>query len=181
MESKEAATSVVEGTWRGGYDMEEEDLNITKGDTSGLSIGADFVSKHLESSVGSVDVFFGCRHADHDWLYRSDMETLTQKGVISQLYTAFSRDTAQTNGSCRKYVQDIMLHDDACASRLQDLILKKNASIFICGDGNAMAKDVLSAVTEIVKRGLGEGEDSAKAFVEKMKADRRYLVDIWTS
>lgn len=160
--------------------MEEEDLNIGKGDTSGLSIGADFISKNMESSVGSVDVFFGCRHADHDWLYRSDMEALKQKGVISQLYTAISRDTtSQTNGDRRKYVQDIMLKDDACASRLQDLILKKNASVFICGDGNAMAKDVQSAIIEIVKRGLGD--ESAKGYVDKMKAEKRYLVDIWTS
>lgn len=158
--------------------MEEEDLNIGKGDTSGLSIGADFVSKNLEASVGTVDVFFGCRHADHDWLYRSDMEALKQKGVISQLYTAISRDTTM-DGNRRKYVQDIMLNDDACASRLQDLILKKNASIFICGDGNAMAKDVQSAITDIVKRGLGD--ESAKEYVNKMKADKRYLVDIWTS
>ena len=159
--------------------MEEEDLNIGKGDTSGLSIGADFISENMETSVGSVDVFFGCRHADHDWLYRTDMESLKGKGVISQLYTAFSRDMSQTNGNSRKYVQDIMLQDETCALRLQDLILKKNASIFVCGDGNAMAKDVQSAITEIVKRGLGN--ESAKEYVDKMKADKRYLVDIWTS
>ena len=141
------------------------------------------LSTSSETTIGSVDVFFGCRHADHDWLYQSDMKDLKAKGIISQLHTAFSRDAAgqATNGNRRKYVQDIMLHDFDCLSRVEDLILKHNASIFVCGDGNAMAKDVVAAITKIVKHGLNEEEESAKAYVSKMKADERYLVDIWTS
>ena len=182
MESKQAASSVVEGTWRGDFEMEEEDLHISKGDASGLSIGADFMSTNLENNVGTVDVFFGCRHKDHDWLYKNDMKELQQQGIISRLYTAFSRDTYHgTNGSCRKYVQDVMLNDDDCCSRLQTLILEKNASVFICGDGNAMAKDVQSALTEIIGRRLEQGDVAAKEYVEKMKTERRYLVDIWSS
>ena len=181
-DSKEAASSVVEGTWRGGYEMEEEELNIGKGDASGLRVGADFVSKNLENNVGSVDVFFGCRHEDHDWLYKQDMQQLKEQGVISSLHTAFSRDASgkATNGERRKYVQDLMLKDDACAARLQSLILEKKASVYICGDGNAMAKDVQSALTEIIGRGSG-GEEGGKKYVEKMKSEKRYLVDIWTS
>ncbi|CAB9497042.1 P450 reductase [Seminavis robusta] len=181
MESKEAASSVVEGTWRGGFEMEEDDLKISKGDASGLSVGADFMRKN--QSVGSVDVFFGCRHQDHDWLYRSDMQDLKADGTIASLYTAFSRDTnGSSNGHKRKYVQDIMLHDTDCSARLRSLILEKKASVFICGDGNAMAKDVQSALTQIIGEGLdGSDEKAAKLYVEKMKKDKRYLVDIWTS
>ena len=181
-ESKEAASSVVEGTWRGGYEMEEEELNISKGDASGLSVGADFISKNLESNVGSVDVFFGCRHENHDWLYKEDMQLLKDQGIISSLHTAFSRDAAgkAENGSRRKYVQDLMLKDEECAARLQSLILEKNASVYICGDGNAMAKDVQCALTEIIGKASG-GEEGGKKYVEKMKLEKRYLVDIWTS
>ena len=139
-DSKQAADSVVEGTWRGGFEMEEEDLHISKGDTKGLKIGADFVSTNLEGNVGTVDVFFGCRHEDHDWLYQSDMNALKEQGIISNLYTAFSRDAiAATNGGRpHKYVQDVMLGNADCSSRLQTLILEMNASVFICGDGNKM-------------------------------------------
>ena len=179
---KEAASSVVEGTWRGGYEMEEEELNISQGDTSGLRVGADFVNKNLEGNVGNVDVFFGCRHEDHDWLYKDDMKKLKEQGVISNLYTAFSRDAAAnaTNGDRRKYVQDLMVKDADCAARIQSLILEKNASVYICGDGNAMAKDVLSAFAEVIGRKSG-GEEAGKKYVEQMKAEKRYLVDIWTS
>lgn len=181
-DAKEAASSVVEGTWRGGYEMEEEELHISQGDASGLRVGADFVNKNLEGNIGSVDVFFGCRHEDHDWLYKTDMKQLNEQGVISNLYTAFSRDSkAQgTNGNRRKYVQDLMLKDTECAARLQTLILEKKASVYICGDGNAMAKDVQGALTEIIGQRSG-GQDGGKKYVEQMKLEKRYLVDIWTS
>lgn len=181
-ESKEAASSVVEGTWRGGYEMEEEELKIGKSDASGLNIGADFISKNMEGNFGSVDVFFGCRHENHDWLYKEDMQLMKDQGVISSLHTAFSRDAAgkAKNGSRRKYVQDLMLKDDECAARLQSLILEKNAAVYICGDGNAMAKDVQCALTEIIGKASG-GEEGGKKYVEKMKEEKRYLVDIWTS
>jgi Oxidoreductase NAD-binding domain len=183
MESKEAASSVVEGTWRGDFEMEEEDLKISKGDASGLSMGADFVRTNLANNIGSVDVFFGCRHEDHDWLYRSDMLQLEREGIISKLHTAFSRDPAVngSDGNRRKYVQDIML-EKACSTHLAKLIHEKNASIFVCGDGNAMARDVQNALTQIVAQGLSNGcDEAARKYVEKMKQDKRYLVDIWTS
>ena len=172
----------MEGTWRGGYEMEEEELHIGAGDASGLRVGADFVNKNLEGNVGSVDVFFGCRHEDHDWLYKLDMNELNEQGVISKLHTAFSRDAKgeATNGDRRKYVQDLMLKDPECAARLQTLILEKKASVYICGDGNAMAKDVQCAFAEILGQKSG-GQDEGKKYVDQMKAEKRYLVDIWTS
>jgi sulfite reductase alpha subunit-like flavoprotein len=181
VECNEAASSVVEGTWRGDFEMEEEDLKISKGDASGLSMGADFVRTNLADNVGSVDVFFGCRHEDHDWLYRSDMEELKRERIISNLYTAFSRDPTRSNGHRIKYVQDIML-EEACSNHLAKLIHEKNANIYVCGDGNAMAQDVQMALTQIVAKGLvNGGDEAARQYVEKMKQDKRYLVDIWTS
>jgi sulfite reductase alpha subunit-like flavoprotein len=180
--SNEAASSVVEGTWRGDFEMEEEDLKISNGDASGFSMGADFVRTNLSNNVGSVDVFFGCRHEDHDWLYRSDMEELKREGIITNLYTAFSRDPASSSGHKRKYVQDIMLEKD-CSNYLAKLIHEKNASIYICGDGNAMAQDVHNALTQIVAQEslVDGGDEAARQYVAKLKQDKRYLVDIWTS
>ena len=182
LESKGAASSVVEGTWRGDFEMEEDDLRISKSDANGLSMGADFVSMHLANNIGSVDLFFGCRHEDHDWLYRADMVELKRQGIISNLYTAFSRDSpASSNGPRHKYVQDIMLETE-CSNRLAKLIHEKNASIYICGDGNAMAHDVQNALTQIITKGLVDGGvEAAQKYVEEMKRDKRYLVDIWTS
>jgi sulfite reductase alpha subunit-like flavoprotein len=146
-------------------------------------IGADYVNKHKDTLVGAVDVYFGCRHKDHDWLYDKDMQQLKADGIITKLFTAFSRDENESNGSRRKYVQDVMLLDEESASRLQTLILEKDASVYVCGDGNAMAKDVQKALTEILSKRMHDegGEEAAKLYIDKMKSENRYLQDIWTS
>lgn len=183
LDSTRAASSVVEGTWRGDMELDDEDLQLDKKDASGLDIGADFVNKHKDTLIGAVDVYFGCRHKDHDWLYNDDMQRLKTDGVITKLFTAFSRDDSGTNGNRRKYVQDMMRLDDKCARRLQTLILEKNASVYVCGDGNAMAKDVQSALTDLLSKRLQNdgGEEAAKKYIDKMKSEKRYLQDIWTS
>lgn len=183
-DSAQAASSVVEGTWRGGMDLDDDDLHVDKRDASGLVMGADYVSKHKDTLVGAVDVYFGCRHKDHDWLYSDDMERLKQDGIITRLYTAFSRDNdGNSNGDRRKYVQDVMRLEEECVSRLQTLILEKNASVYVCGDGNAMAKDVQAALTDILSKKLHDegGEEAARLYIDKMKSEKRYLQDIWTS
>lgn len=184
VDSAQAASSVVEGTWRGDMELDDEDLHVDKKDADGLVIGADFVNKHKDTLVGAVDVYFGCRHRDHDWLYNEDMQKLQSEGIITKLFTAFSRDNnGATNGNRRKYVQDLMRFDEQCASRLQTLILEKDASIYVCGDGNAMAKDVQAAITDILNNRLQDegGEEAATKYIEKMKSEKRYLQDIWTS
>jgi sulfite reductase alpha subunit-like flavoprotein len=170
-ESVVVAQAVVEGTWRGGYEMEENELSIhEKRDASGLNLGVDF---RRQQGVASVDLFYGCRHEDHDWLYSSEMQALVKEGLLSNLYTAFSRD------GNRQYVQDVMKSPD-CAKRLSNVILHQNASIYICGDGNAMAKDVQAAIVEILSLSLNGGLDEAKQFLETMKKDKRILLDIWS-
>ena len=170
------AQTVVEGTWRGGYDLSEQELSVHHGkDSAGLNVGVDF---RMQQGVGTVDLFFGCRHADHDWLYREEMQLLVQQGVLSELHTAFSRDNGtNTDGSSKKvYVQDLMRQS---ADRLCDLILSQKANVFVCGDGNAMAKDVQAAVVDILSEALG-GTEQAQLYLETMKKDKRFLLDIWS-
>lgn len=170
-ESTEAAQTVVEGTWRGGYELEEKDLSIGDQDASGFRVGSDFRTKQ---GVGEVDVFFGCRHKEHDWLYREEMMSLQKEGIIANLYTAFSRD------GDRQYVQDIMRGNGACSKRLLDLIVDQRACVYLCGDGNAMAKDVQAALVELLGQRLEDGIDEAKTYLEKMKKENRFLMDIWS-
>lgn len=168
-ESTEAALTVVEGTWRGGYEIEDE-LPVSKNDASGLRVGVDF---RTSEDVGSVDLFFGCRHRNHDWLYREEMQSLQAEGIIANLHVAVSRD--DENGH-RRYVQDSMRE---CAERLTMLILKQNACVYVCGDGNAMAKDVQGVVVELLASSLGD-MDAAVSYFECMKVERRFLMDIWS-
>jgi sulfite reductase alpha subunit-like flavoprotein len=160
MQSHHAASSVVEGTWRGDFEM--EDLAVSKRDApSGV----------MQRRLGKIQVFFGCRRADHDWLFREEMTQLKNEGVVSELYTAFSRQEP------KQYVQDIIVHDEVCRASIVQLILQDNASVYICGDGNQMAKDVQNAIVEVLSTQVKD----APAYLEKMKTQRRLLMDIWTS
>ena len=52
----DAANAVVEGTWRGDYEIEAPDLTVGSKDAGGLVLGVDYRNKQ---EAGSVDVFYG--------------------------------------------------------------------------------------------------------------------------
>jgi sulfite reductase alpha subunit-like flavoprotein len=164
--AREAAKEVVEGTWRGGYELEEDDVPISDRDTRGLNVGMDY------QKIGKIDVFFGCRHMDHDWLFAEEMQAWDKEGLISNLHVAFSR------GDCKTYVQDVMIHDEVCRANLVHQVLEDNASIYVCGDGNKMAKDVQAAIVEVLSSKLGSVE--GQQYLDDMKKSDRFVMDIWS-
>lgn len=172
LDSTKVAKTVSEGTWRGGFDIENEDLTVSKKDASGLILGADF---RRSQSTGSISLYFGCRYSDHDWLYKNDMKSLKRVGLIN-LQVAFSRDDPLK----KSYVQDKLRFESK--STMEQI--RRGATIYICGDGNAMAKDVLNAIVDVVaEQNFSNDQDSqskARAFVEDMKERKKLLLDIWS-
>jgi sulfite reductase alpha subunit-like flavoprotein len=171
LESTEAAEMASEGTWRGGYELDPEELNITCGDARGLNLAVDYMRKQ---SVGEIDVFFGCRYSDHDWLYEKELKEFQAAGIVSNLYTAFSRE-----GEDKMYVQTLMKQDKACADRVVQMIMEKQASVYVCGDGNAMGRDVQEAITALLGTKMNE-LDGAVAYMNQMKSTGRFVLDIWS-
>eukprot|EP00978_Attheya_sp_CCMP212_P018204 scaffold49502_cov53-Attheya_sp.AAC.5 len=178
IETTDAATITSEGTWRGGYELEAGDLSVNKQDASGLSIGADFRgTQHL----GNIALFYGCRYSDHDWLYRDEMKALKEEGILSTLSTAFSRD-----GPDRTYVQDKLRLEADCVIRM---IMDENATVYVCGDGNKMAKDVQETIVDLISTRLSDDATpgssdqtkvKAKAYLEQLKGQHRFLMDVWS-
>lgn len=166
-DSVAASQAVVEGTWRGGYHVDDRELSLHAHDASGLNTVSEF---RKSQGVGSVDVFFGCRYQDHDWLYREELEEFANQGVAT-VHVAFSRE------GVKEYVQHVMKrHSD----HLSKLLTEQSAAVYVCGDGNAMAKDVKEALIEILGSSMSGGIDEASEFLEKMKKEKRYLLDIWS-
>jgi len=193
LESTQAAERTSEGTWRGGYELEAEDLALSRGDARGLNLAVDFLAQH--QVAGDVDLFFGCRHEDHDYLYRKELEWFREQGVLTNLYVAFSRDGTEKKaggGEEKTYVQTLMRKDAACGKRLVEMVLDKGASVYICGDGTAMGRDVQETIVDLLAgrfcdddgdkrcRSMEEARVRAVAHVDQMKAAGRFVLDIWS-
>jgi len=178
MDSTNVAKEVSEGTWRGGFDFEEEDLSVSKQDAKGLIVGADFRG---DQRLGNIALYYGCRHKEHDWLYKTEMESLNKNGVVRHLNVAFSRDSSAS----KSYVQDKLRAD---AESVSKMVLEEGATIYICGDGNAMAKDVQKTLVEIFAKKISrkDGEsmevatEKARGFLDELKARNKLLMDIWS-
>ena len=117
------------------------------------------------ATCGEAWLFFGCRRASEDYLYREDFEGFRRDGTLTELVTAFSREQAR-----KVYVQHRMREHGA---RLRELIFEQDAYVFVCGDGAHMAKAVHEALVEI------GGPGAAERLKEATKGGR-YVRDVWS-
>jgi sulfite reductase alpha subunit-like flavoprotein len=120
----------------------------------------------------SIDVYYGCRHHDHDWLYKDELDGFVAAGLVAKQFTAFSRD----DGSRHRYVQHLLQEN---ADRLLRQVLDEGASIFLCGDGNVMAKDVQATLVVLLEQRVGTREE-AQRYLDEMKTNGRFVMDIWS-
>ncbi|XRB12687.1 NADPH-ferrihemoprotein reductase [Pseudoscourfieldia marina] len=128
-------------------------------------------SASADATRGDWMLFFGCRHPEEDYLYREEFEKHAADGTLTKLVTAFSR----VDGQPKSYVQHRLkeLGKDVNAA------LARGASIFVCGDGAGMAKDVRAAFADImVTHGDMTGGEAEMA-LQKMVSDGRYVTEVW--
>jgi len=170
-----AAVETVEGTWRGGYELTEGELSVSGKEMEGLDQISDYRKK---LGCGSMDLFFGCRRTDHDWIYKNEMETFKKDSILTNLYTAFSRQDPNK----KVYVQNLLNDEDGVTGkRMVDLVMNKDAAVYVCGDGNAMGKDVQEALVALLVRFGGMKDlEEGRAYLENMKKNRKFLLDIWS-
>lgn len=57
-----------------------------------LTEDEEFVKSDRTQEAGDILLFFGCRHEKKDWIFHQEMHEYVEKGTITHLYTAFSRD-----------------------------------------------------------------------------------------
>jgi sulfite reductase (NADPH) flavoprotein alpha-component len=115
-------------------------------------------------------LFFGHQRSDYDFFYADEFAGLKQKGVLSRLSLAWSRDT-----DAKFYVQDRMRQSG------RDLWawLADGAHFYVCGDALRMAKDVERALVDIVAQHGARTTDEAVAFVAELKRKGRYQQDVY--
>lgn len=119
-------------------------------------------------------LFFGNRSQTKDFLYRNELEALAESKKI-RLFTCFSRDPQ--NSPNAKYVQDMMWLE---GKLLADLILKKQAVIYICGSSGKMPVQVRLTFAEILKKwGNFDSDVKAEIYLKEMERSDRYLQETW--
>lgn len=115
-------------------------------------------------------LLFGDQRRATDYLYEETLEGWRNDGFLTRLDLAFSRDQAE-----KVYVQTRMLEASAELWKW----LEEGAHFYVCGDASRMARDVDAALHSIVETAGGLSGEAVKAYIAKLKADKRYQRDVY--
>ncbi|MGF1530465.1 MAG: sulfite reductase flavoprotein subunit alpha [Puniceicoccaceae bacterium] len=144
---------------------------IMVGPGTGVAPFRSFIQEQkARQGTGRCWLFFGDQHQVSDFLYEEEFAAALSDGSLHRLDTAFSRDQEQ-----KVYVQDRMREN---GRELWEW-LEKGASFFVCGDASRMARDVDTALHQIVAEHGNLTPEEAGAYVKKLRSDKRYQKDVY--
>ncbi|NNN34492.1 sulfite reductase flavoprotein subunit alpha [Streptomyces sp. S3(2020)] len=121
-------------------------------------------------AAGRNWLFFGDQHRETDFVYEDELTELRQRGVLTELDLAFSRDQA-----AKIYVQTRMRE----RSRELYAWLEEGAHLYVCGDASRMAKDVETALLGVIAEQRGRGDDDAAEYLADLRRAKRYVRDVY--
>lgn len=125
-----------------------------------ISFLREIKSLNLNNSNRDLVLVFGSKNSNQDFIYKEEIYNYIHSGLLTKLFTAFSRDDNK-----KVYVQHKIMENKDYIDRL---IKKKNAYIFICGGVN-MGSDVMKTIEEII--GLPD--------VKKLENEKRLFKELW--
>jgi sulfite reductase (NADPH) flavoprotein alpha-component len=126
--------------------------------------------RRARGDAGRNWLFFGEQHAETDFYYREELESMQRDGLLSRLDLAFSRDQPE-----KIYVQDRMREHGATLWAW----LQEGAHFYVCGDASRMAKDVDAALKHVVSVHGGMSAEKAADYVSQLVRNKRYLRDVY--
>ncbi len=144
---------------------------IMVGPGTGVAPFRAFVQeRRATEATGKSWLFFGDRQFTHDFLYQLEWQDALKDGSLSRMDVAFSRNTPE-----KVYVQHRMWE------RRRDLVdwLDSGATFFVCGDMNAMAKDVRTMLVRAYADVKALAPDAAEEAVRALDREHRYLQDVY--
>lgn len=121
-------------------------------------------------SSGDNWLFFGEQRSALDFLYKDQLLGMRRDGVLTHLDTAFSRDQEK-----KIYVQDRMREKAPELYRW----LERGAYFYVCGDATRMAKDVETALLDVIAQGSNGTLEHAHEYLAAMKKEKRYQRDVY--
>lgn len=115
-------------------------------------------------------LFYGCRHPDHDWFCREEVQAWAAAGVIEP-FVAFS---AVPDHPWR-FVQDALwAEQEGIWAAIRD-----GAQIFLCGDGRFMAPAVRDTLIRIHMQQAGAEHARSSAWLEGLIEAGRFHQDVF--
>ena len=148
-----------------------ETPTIMVGPGTGIAPFRAFLQERkARGAKGKNWLFFGEQKVASDYFYGDEFEGWQAAGVLNKFTTAFSRDQDH-----KIYVQHRMLEN---AAELYDW-LENGAIFYVCGDAARMAKDVDTALHQIVERVGSKSTEQAKEYVDALKKEKRYRKDVY--
>jgi sulfite reductase (NADPH) flavoprotein alpha-component len=144
---------------------------IMVGPGTGIAPFRGFLQERQATGAkGKNWLFFGEQRQATDFYYREELEQWQKTGHLNRLDLAFSRDQ-----DAKIYVQHRMQEQGAALFSW----LEEGAHFYICGDASHMARDVDTALRDIVARHGNMDRDAAEAYVKRLSSEKRYLRDVY--
>ncbi|MES1926398.1 assimilatory sulfite reductase (NADPH) flavoprotein subunit [Salinisphaera sp. T31B1] len=144
---------------------------IMIGPGTGVAPFRAFMEEREERGAdGDNWLFFGAQHFLTDFYYQTDWLRWRKDGLLTRMDVAFSRDQAE-----KIYVQDKIR---AAGAQVYAWI-ERGATIYVCGDANAMAHDVHEALLALIGEHGGLDAEAAAAHLKQMQKDKRYQRDVY--
>ncbi|GMR37123.1 hypothetical protein PMAYCL1PPCAC_07318 [Pristionchus mayeri] len=122
-------------------------------------------------------LYFGCRDKNKDFIYKDEIETLQEMGVLSTVHLAQSTVEGEP-----KYVQDAIRTN---AVELFSLLRDSSSSayparVYVCGDAKGMSKDLWECFVQCAAETGGCSIDEARKYMMELKKADRYIEDVWS-
>ncbi|AJC22636.1 assimilatory sulfite reductase (NADPH) flavoprotein subunit [Pandoraea pulmonicola] len=144
---------------------------IMVGPGTGIAPFRAFVEERQAlDAPGKNWLFFGDRNFRTDFLYQREWQRYVKDGALTRIDLAFSRDTED-----KVYVQHRMREQGKALYAW----LQEGAHLYVCGDADQMARDVNTALVDIVAEHGGLAPDAAAEYVKTLQREKRYQRDVY--
>jgi len=144
---------------------------IMVGPGTGVAPFRAFVQERRATNArGRSWLFFGDRSFTHDFLYQLEWQDALKDGSLTRMDVAFSRDQPE-----KVYVQHRLWE------QRRDIVewLDNGAHLYVCGDMNAMAKDVRAMLVSAYADVQALTPEAAELAVRELERGKRYLQDVY--
>ncbi|KAH7322430.1 cytochrome P450 [Stachybotrys elegans] len=128
------------------------------------------VKRAGQKKLGPAMLFFGCRHPEKDYIYRSELEAWESEG-LAQVFTCFSRPD---NGQKARHAHHALWEQ---RDAVWELFLR-GARVYVCGSAGRLGRSTSETWRKIWMDKTGGDESEAFTWFEDIK-NIQYIPDVY--